>query len=116
MPRLSRFALDGRLLVLVVVMGGLFTLQASNSLDVPKVVYLALATASTVAAIAGFLLWHSERRSEIALPWVVSTAALLAMLTVSVLVSHAHGTPLSSWLRDTAPYALFAAAPVLALA
>jgi hypothetical protein len=117
MPKPSRSTLlDGRVLVLVVVLGGLFILQGSNNLDAPKIVYLLLATAAVAVALAGAPWRLSEARAAIARPWLIAAGAIVALLIVSLAVSLAHGTPFTSWLRDASPYALFAAAPILAFA
>jgi hypothetical protein len=108
--------LDGRVFVLVVVLGGLLTLQGSNNLDAPKVVYFLLATAAVVGAIASAPWWLSRIGTATARPWLIAAASIVALLIVSLAVSRAHGTSLTSWLRDASAYALFAAAPILALA
>jgi hypothetical protein len=107
---------DGRTLTLVVVGGGLFALQSSNNLDVVKIAYLLVVAAATAVAAAGIPWWLSKERSPMTRPWIVATGSMVLVLAVSLLVSRAHGTQLSSWLRDAAPYALFALAPILALA
>jgi hypothetical protein len=94
----------------------LFTLQSSSNLDAAKVAYLLLTTAAVAVAAVGFPWWLSEGRSALTRPWVISSFAIVALLIVSVVVSRAHGTSLTSWLRDSAPYALFAVAPILAFA
>jgi hypothetical protein len=116
-PTLGRSTLlDGRALVLVVVLGGLFALQGSNTLDASKIVYLLLATAAVAVALAGVPWWLSEARSAIARPWVIIAGAFVALLIISLVVSRARGTSFTSWLRDASPYGLFAAAPILTLA
>jgi hypothetical protein len=115
----SRFQdsrIDGRVLVLVVVFGGLLTLQSSSNLDAPKIVYLLLAGASLAAAVVSLRWWLIADRAMIARHWIVSSLAFAALLVLSLAVSRAHGTPVGSWLRDSATYVLFAAAPILGLA
>ncbi len=107
---------DGRLLVLVVVLGGLVTLQSSNNLDASKVAYLLLVAVSLVGAAVGARWWLSDHRAEISAPWLASVASFAALLVLSLAVSRAHNTPMSSWLRDAATYALWAVAPVFGLA
>jgi len=115
--RLRRSALtDGRTLVLVVVVGGLFTLQSSDNLDPQKIAYLLLVAAAVTVAMAGIPWWLSAERAAIGRPWVIAAGATVIMLIISLVVSRAYGTSLTSWLRDTAPVALLAAAPILALA
>jgi hypothetical protein len=107
---------DGRAFVLIVVVGGLLTLQSSNNLDPAKVVYLLLAGASLVGALASARWWLSKERAAIATPWLVCAVAYAVLLTCSLAVARAYGTPVSSWFRDTATYALFATAPIFGLA
>jgi hypothetical protein len=108
--------IDGRALVLVVVLGGLFVLQGSNDLDAVKIVYLLCAAAAVALALFSVPWWLAETRSTVARPWLVFAGAAVAMLILSLAVSSAHGTPFASWLRDAAAYALLAATPILALA
>jgi hypothetical protein len=116
MPELSRsMLLDGRMLVLVVVLGGLFSLQSSQNLDAIKIAYLLLAGVSLAAAAIGIRWWLSGQQAKIATPWLVSAAAFAILLVASLAVSISHGTSLASWLRDAAAYALFGAAPVFGL-
>ena len=117
MPKLSRSTLlDGRVLVLVVVLGGLVILQGSNNLDASKIVYFLLATAAVVGAVVSAPMWLSRTSVSTASLWLVASASLVPLLIVSLAVSRAYGTPIISWLRETSAYALLAAAPILALA
>jgi O-antigen ligase len=117
MPEPSRSILtDGRALVIVVVVGGLFILQGSNNLDAAKIVYLLCAAAAVALALISLPWWLSQERSAIARPWLVFIGAAIVLLILSLAVSRAHGTPFALWLRDAASYALLAAAPILALA
>ncbi len=117
MPKLSRSTLlDGRVLVLVVVLGGMVILQGSNNLDASKIVYFLLATAAVVGAVVSAPMWLSRTSVSTASLWLVASASLVPLLIVSLAVSRAYGTPIISWLRETSAYALLAAAPILALA
>ena len=117
MPTLSRSTfLDGRALTIVVVLGGLLTLQSSDSLSPIKVAYLLLAGASLVAAAVGVRWWLSGERASVSTLWLASAAAFFVLVVASAAVSRAHGTTPSNWLRDASAYALFGAAPVLGLA
>lgn len=107
---------DGRLATLMVIGGGLLTLQSSEGLSPLKVAYLLLAAAALAAALAGVRPWLSSARAPIATPWLVASAAFAVMLAFSFIISRDHDTSLSSWLRDVASYALFGAAPVFGLA
>jgi hypothetical protein len=114
--KLRAAIVDGRTLVLVVVLGGLFTLQSSNNLDAPKGAYLLLAIAAVAVALVSAPWRLSEARAAVARPWLIAAGALVALLIISFAISRAHGTPFTSWLRDASPYVLFAAAPILAFA
>lgn len=117
MSKLTRSTLlDGRAFVLIVVLGGLFILQSSNSLDAPKVIYLVAAAAAAAGAILTAPRWFAGTQSQIAMPWVIVSCASGAVLIVSLGVARLEATPFTSWLRDAAAYALFAIAPILALA
>ncbi|MGD0122819.1 MAG: O-antigen ligase family protein [Candidatus Limnocylindrales bacterium] len=117
MPRPGRSALlDGRFQVLVVVLGGLFVLQSSNSLDPAKSAYFLLAIAAVAGAVVSAPSWLSNTRSAMARAWLIAAASVVVLLIVSLAVSRAHGTSITPWLRDASAYALFAAAPILALA
>ena len=114
--RVSKVAIDGRVLVCVLVVGGLLTLQASAGLNAWKIGYLLLAVAALAGTVVSARWWLSTERVGIATPWLVSAAAFAAVLVCSFAVSRAHATPFASWLRDSAAYALFAAAPLFGLA
>lgn len=117
MLKLRRFSVtDGRALALVVIVGGLFTLQGSTNLDAPKIAYLLLAAVAVGLALTALPWCLSDTRVAIARPWLIAAAAMVAVLGVSLVVSHTRGTTPTSWLRDAAPYALLAATPILALA
>jgi hypothetical protein len=117
MPKLSRSTLlDGRTFVLIVVLGGLFTLQSSNNLDAPKVIYLIGAVAATAGAVWTAPKWLAAIGTDAARPWLIVSCTFGAVLIGSLAVSRLNGTPLTSWLRDAAAYAVFAIAPILALA
>jgi hypothetical protein len=108
--------LDGRILVLVVILGGLLTLQGSNNLEAPKVVYFLLAIAAVAGAVASAPWWLPRMGTATTRPWLIASASTVALLIVSLAVSRVHNTSFTSWLRDASAYALFAAAPILALA
>ena len=107
---------DGRALVLVVVVGGLFVLQGSSDLDAVKIVYLLCAAAAVALALFSVPWWMSESRAAVARPWLFFAGAAIALVILSAAASRAQGTPFASWLRDAASYALLAATPILALA
>lgn len=115
-PKLRAAMVDGRTLVLVVVLGGLLTLQSSNSLDAPKGAYLVAAAAATAIAAITARGWLASTRADIARPWLLMSGAYGVLLIISLGVAEFRGTQFTSWLRDAAAYALFALSPVLALA
>lgn len=116
-PNLGPSALlDGRSIVLIVVVGGLFTLQSSNNLDGPKVAYLIAAITASAIAVLTAPKWLEGSRAAMARPWLIVSCAQVALLVLSLGVACLGGTLLTSWLRDAAAYALFAIAPILALA
>ncbi len=102
--------------IAVFVAGGLLVFQSSDSLDASKVIYM-LATLVAVAAAVTRLVW--ERAEILADPmlvsWLTVSAAFGSLLLISFPVASATGTPVTSWLRDAAPYAMFAFAPILAV-
>jgi hypothetical protein len=100
--------------VVLVVFGGLLVFQSSQSLDAPKIAYLAVFTVAFAAALPNFrrALEGSGRAAQ---GIVAGAFVVAAMLLLSLAVSLAHGDHLSLWVRGAAPYFLFAAMPVFAL-
>lgn len=98
------------------VVGGLLVFQASDALDPTKLLYM-LATIVALVAAGGRVIY--ERREIRAKPmltaWLTVSAAFGGLLAVSLPVAVSAGTPLTSWLRDATPYALFAFAPIFAV-
>jgi hypothetical protein len=103
----------GRLLCLLV--GGSLVLQSSQELDAVKVSYLALTTVVFVASLRS--VWIARQLPIVReLRPVLAGAVIFAVLLISsALVARIHGVPLQTWLRDVAPYGLFAATPIFAL-
>lgn len=114
-PGERRFALGGALRVAFVLFGGMLALQSSEALDVTKVVYLVGGVICLIGALRA--LWHRRTSSVVglAVPWLASSAALVALMALSFAVARTNGTPVIDWLRDVAAYGLFAAVPVFAL-
>jgi hypothetical protein len=111
----GRLAIDGRFRIGFVLFGGMVALQSSAALDATKLAYLAgiiLCLLGTAAAV-----WRARSSPEVRATalWLVASAALVLLLAVSFLVALANRTPVVSWVRDIAPYALFAAVPLFAL-
>jgi len=101
--------------LLIIVLGGMLTLQSSQGLDPPKLAYLAVA--SIVFLFSCRSVWSMRDRPmfKAAMPWLVSSLVLSALVALSLPVALSRGTPISEWLRDAATYGLFAAAPLFAL-
>jgi hypothetical protein len=99
--------------VVLVVFGGLLVFQSSQSLDPPKIAYLAGFTIAFAAALPNFRL-ALEGPGRVARGVVAGAFVFAAMLLLSLAVSMAHGDDPSLWVRGVAPYVLFAAMPVFA--
>jgi O-antigen ligase len=97
------------------VFGGLLALQSSEGLDLIKLGYLS----GVLVSFAGALFSLSQRRNEpafrLAVPLLRASVAFFLLIIVSSLVASAHGVLRTDWLRDVAPYVLFASAPIFAL-
>jgi len=106
-------AWNGRTRLILFVFGGLLTLQSSDELDLPKLLYLV-----ACGLVVGSSVWSMrDLRSDHGSPewpWVVSSALFVALLAVSLPVALLGETGLVSWLRDASTYGLFAAAPIVA--
>jgi hypothetical protein len=106
---------DARARILFVVFGGLLTLQSSSGLGSLKLLYLA----GVLVSFAGALFRFSQSRDvsirAFALPLLRVSVAMSALIAISLLVAQAHGILRTDWLRDVAPYLLFATAPIFAL-
>jgi O-antigen ligase len=106
---------DARARLLFVVFGTLLTLQSSNSLGPIKLAYLA----GVVVSLAGALFALSRStdwfRRGLAMPLFRGSLTISALISISLLVALDHGVGRTDWLRDIAPYAFFAVAPIFAL-
>ncbi len=107
--------LDARAVGIVVfIAGGLLVFQGSAGLDLPKIAYMA-ATVAIVAA-AGLRLVRDRTilaQQAALISWLSVSATFLAMTAISLVVATRNGTPLTDWLRDATPYAMFAIAVIL---
>jgi O-antigen ligase len=106
---------DARARILFVVFGGLLTLQSSSGLGHLKLLYLAGVLASFGGALFSF-----SRSSDTSMRWFVwpllrASVAMSALILVSYFVAKDHAVVRTDWLRDVAPYLLFAIAPFFAL-
>ena len=100
--------------VLFIVFGGLLIFQSSEQLDFKKLLFL---MGATVAFAGAFM--RSRKLSSTAAyadmsPLFYVSFAFVALLLVSLPVAQYYGTPDKAWLRDIAPYMLFACAPLFA--
>jgi hypothetical protein len=98
-----------------VVLGGMLVLQSSGTLDVSKVIYLAGVLVAASASGLKVVRNRSHPAVQASRAWFAWSAALILLIAVSFLVSHANGTQGLNWLRDAATYGLVALVPVVAL-
>ncbi|MEO8437415.1 MAG: hypothetical protein ABI562_03085, partial [Chloroflexota bacterium] len=99
----------------IIVFGGLVVLQSSPGLGPTKLAYLGLA--AVIFGLSARRVWQLRDHPIFAdaRPWLLVSALLIIIIAISLPVSLAKGTPIAQWLRDTATYGLFAAAPIFAL-
>jgi O-antigen ligase len=107
--------IDARARILFVVFGGLLTLQSSSGVGSLKLLYLAGVLVSSAGALFRFSQSRDVSTRRSAAPVLRVCAAMSALVAVSYLVAQAHGVVRVDWLRDVAPYVLFALAPIFAL-
>jgi len=106
---------DGRARTLFVVFGGMLVLQRPGELDTSKLAYLAACAVAFAGALANVRDLRHTPAYEAARPLLAGSIAVMALAGVSLGVAHAGGTPRTEWLRDIAPYVLFASVPIFAL-
>jgi hypothetical protein len=106
---------DARVRILFVVFGGLLTLQSSSGVGSMKLLYLAGVLVSFAGALFKFSQSSDVSTRAFAAPLLRVSAAMSALIAISLLVAQAHGVLRVDWLRDVAPYVLFAVAPIFAL-
>lgn len=104
---------DARARILFLVFGGLLTLQSSDRLGSIKLIYLAGVFVSIGGAL--FTLSQSKLTRGRARPLLRVSIAMSTLILISLLVAQAHGVARTDTVRDVAPYALFAFAPVFAI-
>ncbi len=104
-----------RVRVLFVVFGSSAIFQSSSGLSPPKIAFLL----GVAAAFAATLLRLSALSRGPAYPTLIpvlrAAVVIFAMIVVSLPVSTFHDVTFKAWLRDAAPYLLFAFAPFFAL-
>lgn len=102
--------------IAIFVAGGLLVFQSSDSLEASKVIYMLATLVAVAAAITRLVGERAEVLAEpMLLSWLTVSLAFGSLLVISFPVASAAGTPVTSWLRDAAPYAMFAFAPILAV-
>jgi O-antigen ligase len=97
------------------VFGGLLALQSSQGLDLVKLAYLAGVLVSFAAALFGLSQRRNDPSHKMAVPLLRLSLVFFLLIIVSWPIASAHGVARTDWLRDVAPYVLFASAPVFAL-
>jgi O-antigen ligase len=106
---------DARARILFVVFGGLLTLQSTTGFGSLKLLYLA----GVFVSFAGALFRFSQSKDVAARAFVAPLlrvfVAMSSLIAISFFVAQAHGVLRVDWLRDVAPYVLFAVAPIFAL-
>jgi hypothetical protein len=100
---------------IVVVTGALVVLQSSQSLDVTKVGFFTVAVLAVAWSVLHAFKTRDSDLVRDARPWLATSVIIAAILGLSLPVAIANATPVGTWIRDAAPYALVAAAPWLAL-
>lgn len=95
-----------------VAVGGVLVLQSSAGLSLGKLAYLA--GALFALALSSARLGHDPTYMPLVRPLLIASGLLAMVLVFSLPTAHTSGTPFSFWMRDIAPYALFACAPIFA--
>jgi O-antigen ligase len=106
---------DGRARTPFVVFGGMLLLQRPGGLDTSKLAFLAACAVAFAGALANVRNLGRTPAYEAARPLLAAAVAIVALAGISLGVAYAGGTPLTEWLRDIAPYVLFASVPIFAL-
>jgi hypothetical protein len=106
---------SGQFRTIFVVFGGLATLQSSQELDPIKIGYLLGVGIALAAAIANLPRLETTSSYSLLLLYLRLSFFFFFLVALSFGVAIAHGTPVTAWLRDAAPYFLFASIPVFAL-
>jgi hypothetical protein len=106
---------DARARILFVVFGGLLILQSSDSVGPLKLAYLGGVLVSVGGALFALSRSSDWFKRRLATPLLRASLAVSALIMISFFISHDHGVATTEWLRDVAPYLLFALAPIFAL-
>jgi O-antigen ligase len=107
--------IDARVRILFLVFGGLLTLQSSGGLGSVKLLYLAGILVSFTGALFRFSQSRDVSLRAFAAPLLRVSVAMSALIAISFLVAKGQGVLRVDWIRDVAPYVLFATAPIFAL-
>lgn len=105
----------GFLRPVVVVVGALVTLQASDSFDIGKIVFLVASTIAFVGSVRYTVRGRSSELVTLVRPVLIASIAIGIIVGISFPVAMVHGTPPTQWLRDASAYGLVVMAPWLAL-
>ena len=106
---------DARARIIFVVFGGLLILQSSDSVGLLKLAYLGGVLVSLGGALFGISRSSDWFKRRLATPLLRASLAVSALIMISLFVSREHGVAPTDWLRDAAPYVLFALTPIFAL-
>jgi hypothetical protein len=106
---------DGPARTLFVIFGGMLLLQRPGGLDASKLAFLAACAVAFAGALANVRNLRHTPAYEAARPLLAGSVAVVALAGISFGVAYSRITPLTEWLRDIAPYVLFAWVPVFAL-
>jgi hypothetical protein len=108
-------AVDARARLMFVVFGGILTLQSSDSFGHLKLVYMAGILAASGGAMISFSRSQDRPRRALAMPLLRASVVLGALVVISYFVAKGNGVARPDWIRDVAPYLLFALTPLFAL-
>ena len=100
---------------LYLIGGGLVALSSSSELNTIKNAYLVGLVVGVSGAVVNALRPHDQMNWRLLRPLVASDSALLVLAILSFSVAATNGNGLTPWLRDVAPYVLFATIPIFAL-
>ena len=106
---------DPRARIGLVLFGGLFLLQTTAGLDAKKLAFLAGAGVAVLGAFINVQRLRGTASYRLARPLIGASLVVTALVAISLPVAHTNGVPDNQWLRDVAPYLLFASAPILAI-
>jgi hypothetical protein len=106
---------DSRARIGLVLFGGLFLLQTTAGLDAKKLAFLAGAGVAVLGAFINVQRLRGTSSYRLARPLFGASLAVIALIAISLPIAHANGVPDKDWIRDVAPYLLFASAPIFAL-